>query len=135
MLIPDVRRGVPRGRGEAQSMGSGTRGPRDAIGTLLLLALTLVGLGCGGKEQRKPVFPVKGSVFVAGRSATKALVIFHPLNDPDPKAPRPTGEVAADGTFTLSTHTAGDGAPAGEYAVTVTWPSGSSTIGGDADSG
>ncbi|MFO0845021.1 MAG: hypothetical protein U0797_21965, partial [Gemmataceae bacterium] len=82
-----------------------------------------------------PVFPVKGSVLVGGKPAEKAQVIFHPVNDADPKAPRATGEVAADGSFSLSTYTAGDGVPAGEYAVTVTWPEGSSTIGGDADSG
>src|SRR5688572_17397354 len=98
---------------------------------LLLTVVVLVGLGCGPKEQRVPVFPVKGSVFVNGKAAEKALVIFHPLGDADPKAPRSTGEVAADGSFTLSTYTSGDGAPAGDYAVTVTWAEGSSAIGGD----
>jgi hypothetical protein len=100
---------------------------------LVLVFFCFVCSGCGSSDGRKPVFPVRGSVLVAGKPAVKALVVFHPLNEPE--APRPSGEVGTDGTFTLSTHTTGDGAPAGEYAVTVLWLSGSSTIGGDADSG
>jgi hypothetical protein len=34
---------------------------------------------------------------------------------------KPRGQVEADGTFTLTTYEAGDGAPAGEYQVTVEW--------------
>ena len=95
------------------------------------LLLTLVALGCGSAETRVPVHPVKGSVKVNGKPASKAVVVFHPLAG-DAKAPNPTGEVGEDGTFTLGTYSAADGAPAGDYAVTVTWPTGSSTIGGDA---
>jgi hypothetical protein len=36
---------------------------------------------------------------------------------------------------TVNTYTAGDGAPAGDYAVTVLWPQGESHTGGDSDSG
>jgi hypothetical protein len=100
----------------------------------LLLTVILVALGCGG-DARKPAFPVKGQVLVGGKPAAKAQIIFHPLTDPDGKAPRPSGQVTADGSFTLNTYTAGDGAPAGEYAVTVTWPQGQSNIGGDSDAG
>jgi hypothetical protein len=50
-----------------------------------------------------------------------ALVILHPLNDPDPRAPRPVARVGADGRFSPTTYSADDGAPAGEYAVTVAW--------------
>src|SRR5207249_1334477 len=49
------------------------------------------------------------------------LVIFHPVHDPDPRAPRPLARVAADGRFTPTTYQTDDGAPAGEYAVTVAW--------------
>jgi hypothetical protein len=104
-----------------------------ALGALLLL--TLAALGCGGQEGRKPTFPVRGKVLVGGKPAAKAQVTFHPLTDPDGKAPRPSATVEADGSFTPHTYTAGDGAPAGEYAVTVLWPQGDSPIGGDADAG
>jgi hypothetical protein len=105
---------------------------RSAAGLSLLLSLMI--LGCGG-DGRKPVFPVKGKILVGGKPAAKAQVVFHPLADPDGKAPRPNGVVADDGSYTLNTYTAGDGAPAGEYAVTVLWPQGESHTGGDADSG
>jgi hypothetical protein len=100
---------------------------------LFLMAVAVA--GCAAKEKRVPVFPVKGTVLVGGKAAEKAQVIFHPVGEADPKVPRPTGEVAADGTFSLSTYTANDGAPAGDYTVTVTWPEGISPIGGDADTG
>jgi hypothetical protein len=113
---------------------------RIRVGAGSILACALVAWGCGTKEQRVPVFPVKGRVLVGGKPAVRATVIFHPkaaaadaLAEQAP--PRPSGEVQADGSFTLSTYTAGDGAPAGDYRVTISWPSGSSPIGGDADSG
>ncbi len=117
-----------------QSLSRAAR-PVSLVLPLLLSPLALVGTGCSSQEVHKPVFPVQGKVLVAGKPAAKALVIFHPLNDPDPKAPRPNAETGADGTFTLSTYTAGDGAPAGDYAVTVLWPEGTELTGGDADSG
>ena len=48
---------------------------------------------------------------------------FH-LLDADKKKTTRAGNalVEADGTFTLSTYTANDGAPQGEYLVTVVWP-------------
>src|SRR4051812_645519 len=95
---------------------------RARLARLLLLGLSCVCCGGAAPGPPRPVSPVRGSGLGAGKPAVKALVIFHPLNDADAKAPRPTGEVAADGSFALSTHTTGDGAPAGEYAVTVLWP-------------
>jgi hypothetical protein len=100
---------------------------------ILLVPLALVG-GCGSKESRKPVYPVRGKVLVAGKPAVKAQVTFHPLNDPNNPL-RPNADVEADGTFTLSTFTAGDGAPAGEYAVTVLWLESTVATGGDAETG
>lgn len=36
---------------------------------------------------------------------------------------RPSGRAGPDGSFTLTSYEEGDGAPAGEYKVTVEWPS------------
>jgi hypothetical protein len=50
------------------------------------------------------------------------MVVFNPVPaDPSPTAIKPTGEVREDGTFSLTTYKADDGAPAGEYVVTVIW--------------
>jgi hypothetical protein len=72
-------------------------------------------------DKRRPVFPVRGKVLYEDQPTPDALVIFHPVNDPDPRAPRPLGRVRPDGQFTTTTYRTDDGAPAGEYAVTITW--------------
>lgn len=73
------------------------------------------------------VYPVRGQVFVNGQPAEGALVIFHPEYDPnDPDHPRPRAYVRIDGSFELGTYEIGDGAPAGNYIVTVVWAPGES---------
>jgi hypothetical protein len=85
------------------------------------LVFALVLAGCG--DGRKPVFPVKGQVLDAdGKPAAGAKVIFHPPDMKDPQAVSPVGIVEEDGTFGLTTYNKGDGAPAGNYAVTIQWP-------------
>lgn len=81
--------------------------------------------GCGKSEPgEKPVFPVSGSVFVDGKPAKGAVVMFHPLPITQGRFDivRSRGTVGDDGTFKLSTYKNDDGAPEGEYAVTVYWP-------------
>jgi 3',5'-cyclic AMP phosphodiesterase CpdA len=72
--------------------------------------------------NRRPVHPVRGRVFFEGCPVPGAEVVFH-LVSADGKGFARGGdaEVEADGTFVLSTYAADDGAPAGEYAVTVEW--------------
>src|SRR5436309_2599834 len=86
------------------------------IGTLLTLC-TLT--GCGN-EERVPLCPVAGKLFVAGMPAGNANIYFYPC---DPGQQRvPVAVTAPDGTFRLTTICSGDGAPEGHYAVTVVWP-------------
>ncbi|WP_020476042.1 hypothetical protein [Zavarzinella formosa] len=81
---------------------------------ILMIALT----GCG--DGKPTLYPVSGQINVKGKGAGFAHVVFHPdqVND---KIPRPYAKTDADGKFTLTTYTTGDGAPAGSYKVTVTW--------------
>lgn len=79
--------------------------------------LALVGCGDGGPK----LVPVTGQVFVGGKAAEHATVVFHPVADGGPDAVKPRATVKADGSFALTTHTTGDGAPAGDYRVTVEW--------------
>jgi len=89
--------------------------PRLAL--LLPLAVLLAGCGSG----QKPCFPVTGKVLDANKKpALGALVVLHPVGG-DEKDPRASGTVEADGTVKFTTYTAGDGAPAGDYEVTVVW--------------
>jgi hypothetical protein len=70
--------------------------------------------------SRKPVYPVKGKLYFEGTPAPEARVVFHLIQGK--KTIRAADAIVeADGSFALSTYKAFDGAPAGEYAVTVQW--------------
>lgn len=97
-----------------------------AASVALILAL-LAGTGCS-KQDGVPVFPVRGQVKFKGEPASGAFVVFHPVGAaPDPGAspvdeqPCPSALVKPDGSFELTTRQGGDGAPAGDYAVTLEW--------------
>jgi hypothetical protein len=96
------------------------------LGRLLAASCLLAGVAsCGSAASGpgKPVFPVRGQVFVNDQPAAGAFVLFIPVNEPaEPADPRPRATVEADGSYSLSTYGENDGAPAGEYFVTVTWP-------------
>jgi hypothetical protein len=84
------------------------------------LAVPALFLSSCGDAGRRPVYPAHGRVLFEGQPMPNAQVILHPLSLDDNDHPvRPTGRVGADGSVTLTTFTAGDGAPEGEYAVTV----------------
>jgi calcineurin-like phosphoesterase family protein len=70
--------------------------------------------------NRRPCHPVRGTVYLDGVPAAEAVIVFH-LQDPATKKLSRAGDafVEADGAFELSTYTASDGAPAGDYVVTV----------------
>src|SRR5437773_6246299 len=97
------------------------------LAELALLAALLLNIGaCGGSNQskanRKPVHPVRGQLFVGGKPAAGAFVFFVPVNEPpEPVDPRPRAEVGADGWFDVNMYGNKDGAPVGEYIVTVIW--------------
>src|SRR5438128_11867021 len=71
--------------------------------------------------SRRSLYPVRGAVLVNQKPAEGALVVFHPIDDAEGTAPKPRGNVQADGSFTLSTHEKDDGAAVGEYVVTINW--------------
>ena len=58
---------------------------------------------------------------VLDRPAANAHVVFHPLDKTGTGGRTPVGITGADGTFRMTTHASDDGAPAGEYAITVLW--------------
>jgi hypothetical protein len=82
-----------------------------------LIAAAVVGCGSGSKA-----YPVQGQVFHRGQPAAGAVVYFHLKDNKDPSRPVPSGTAGPDGTFRLSTFGTEDGAPPGEYVVTVYWP-------------
>jgi hypothetical protein len=91
---------------------------------IVLFAFAIAMPACG--PSRKPVFPVKGKVTDAdGKPIAGALVVFSRLKT----NPEDTNEVASalgttdqNGEYNLTTYESDDGAPEGEYVVTITWP-------------
>ncbi len=88
--------------------------------------LGCVGLGlllcCGCSDDRVKVTSVQGTLLVGGKPAQGATVFFHPKSPLETNTGLPMGVVREDGSFAATTYVPGDGLPAGEYALTVTWP-------------
>jgi calcineurin-like phosphoesterase family protein len=74
----------------------------------------------GVKRTLKATAPARGQVFYRGKPLAGATVVFHPTALAELKLPRADAMTAEDGSFVLSTYTAGDGACPGVYKVTVT---------------
>jgi hypothetical protein len=98
--------------------------PGTRRGVLPLAALVLAAALAASCQpfNRKPVFPVTGSVYFQGRPAEGVRVAFRSSRDPGDRCLCPQGVVAADGSFRLTTYTADDGAPPGAYFVLLYWP-------------
>jgi hypothetical protein len=97
------------------------RGRCRVVGQFLLLTVLVTVWGCGEKKVAR--YPVTGTVTVDGKPADGALVILGPVNPtPDVENLRPTGVADASGKFSLMTIDPGDGAPAGQYNVSIQWP-------------
>jgi hypothetical protein len=91
-----------------------------ALGFLAVGWLT----GCGENDTRVDVYPVKGKVLVGGQPAEGAQVVFYPQSPElqGPGMPVPEGTTDSDGQFELQSFDPADGAPAGDFNVTVSWP-------------
>ncbi len=86
--------------------------------------LVLATVGCGGNKypNEKQVFKIKGTVTVDGKPVEGIQVALHDKAGPDNQQPTyPQGFTDADGNIRISTYVEGDGAPAGDYAVTFAW--------------
>jgi len=88
--------------------------------SLALVGAALFPSGCS-RNTRKPVYPARGHILINGKPVAGATVFFYPVES-DPEAIAPYGVTDADGRFTLTTYLTFDGAPAGEYIVTVRAP-------------
>ena len=90
--------------------------------TISILGLCLMVSGCGSKHGNRPaVHPVSGKLLVGGEPAANAEVVLFPVGREQPLM-RPHATVQSDGSFRLTTFTTRDGAPIGDFALTVTWP-------------
>ncbi|MCI0463581.1 MAG: hypothetical protein L0Z62_42135 [Gemmataceae bacterium] len=84
-----------------------------------LLALTLV--SCGGPDFHK-VYPVKGKVLVNGQPAGDCLIYLNrTFDDNHPRRVTPYAVTDENGAFQITSYITQDGAPEGEYVVTIEW--------------
>jgi hypothetical protein len=93
------------------------------IGAAILAALLGLIAGCGNNGKPEMV-PVTGKVmFNKTTPAAGAFVVFHPANADTEKriGGKPFATAGEDGTFKLTTYGEADGAPEGEYGITVEW--------------
>src|SRR4051812_4567692 len=89
--------------------------------TAAVVLVALLSSSCSKGEAKKPVFPVEGQLFIDDKAAANATIIFHPVDESLTDGVKPRATVGKDGSFKLTTYTADDGAPAGEYRVTIEW--------------
>ncbi len=83
-------------------------------------ALVLFAVGCGGSD-RPDLVPVNGTVLLDGEPVAGAAVAFQLITDEKASYKRPSSAMTdAQGNFALQTYIPGDGAPLGNYKVTIT---------------
>lgn len=94
-----------------------------AAAAAMICCLTLCGCTGETESDRAEVYPAEGTVAVDGLPAAGVLLVLHPTegSPADRAGVKPSATTDVDGTFRLSTYGQNDGAPAGEYAVTVQW--------------
>jgi hypothetical protein len=91
--------------------------------TSFALGLCLLLCGCNTKHATRPaVHPVSGKLLIAGKPAANAEVALYPVAGQGLSQLRPHATVEADGSYHLTTFATRDGAPVGNFAVTVIWP-------------
>jgi hypothetical protein len=87
----------------------------------IVFVAILAGCGKSRLADRKPVVPVRGFVSFQGKPAVGAVVSFQPAGQIQLGGLRANGRVGDDGAFALTTYVTADGAPPGQYVVTVYW--------------
>lgn len=101
---------------------------RMFIGRMTLCAIIgtaiLSGMACKKSDGRLKVYPTKGQILIHGNPEKDVLIYLWPSGTRDKQlhAYCPNGQTDENGNFTLSTYDSNDGAPEGDYTVTLEWP-------------
>ena len=88
-----------------------------------IVAVILSIAACGKSDGRVKVYPVHGKVLVKGTPAEGARVVFYPVAEELKKRgmPVPDATTNSEGVFKVTSFQPNDGAPEGEYTVSITW--------------
>ncbi len=97
---------------------------RRLVNVFAIVSAVMVCVGCSQDSWHAKTYPAKGKLFVNGEPATNVVVSLLPKGSGvDSRMSIPWGIVDEEGEYVLTTYSANDGAPAGEYLVTLRWPS------------
>ena len=91
----------------------------------LIPAAVLLAAGCNNPDNGAVIpHPVSGKVTYDGKAAAGVVVTLIPSDAPMvPRIPRnPHGVTGADGRFSITTFSDGDGAAEGGYQIVLAWP-------------
>lgn len=99
------------------------RPPRPRTALLIAAAALAFAPGCRRGEVRPTLYPARGTLTINGEPAAGAMLVLHPADGQsfDARETRPTAKVGEDGTYHVTTYQEGDGAPTGEYRVSLLW--------------
>ena len=101
------------------------RGHRFQAALLATSIAAAIGCSKSRDSNQLPVFPVTGHLSVNGQTPNGAFVVLHPKNGtgtaPNGEVVHPRAVVKPDGSFVIGTYGADDGAPPGEYSMTIEW--------------
>ncbi len=91
---------------------------------LILVGLVVIVSGCGGSQDwHAKTFPVSGSITINGQPPENLILLFNSLSGPiDTRESVPYAIVDGEGNFSGATYEDNDGLPAGEFAITIRWP-------------
>jgi hypothetical protein len=90
-------------------------------GVAARVGLVLLSMFAGCRDGRQATYPVSGQVTIEGKPAAGADLRFYETRGGTPSLSRPYATTDAEGRFVVSTYGMHDGAPPGEYRVTVSW--------------
>jgi hypothetical protein len=86
---------------------------------LVVASVALATTSCSRGPRHQPVFHVAGQVLFNGKPVPYAFVVLHPVTASSTEKVSPRAQADATGTFAISSYGNADGAPSGEYSVTV----------------
>jgi hypothetical protein len=98
---------------------------RGIHGVVCLAGVALLVAGCS--EGGKPTAPVSGKVTLDGEAVTSGVLTFSPVASGAEAGKGASGVIQSDGSYTLTTYAAGDGAVIGTHRVLYTASGGASS--------
>jgi hypothetical protein len=93
---------------------------KTALSVLTGLGLVFLAAGCSGDANRPKLGKVHGKVTYKGTPVSSGHVVFTPVEGKGgASGDVATGEIAADGSYDMTTFNTGDGAILGQHIVSV----------------